>query len=73
MNLFDNFNFDSLIKREIKSPISRIPTIKDKPTLLDNTLIPFYQFMQSNIFFSSNDLSDFLNHNNHENEFLSEF
>lgn len=73
MNLFDNFNFDSLIKREIKSPISRIPTIKDKPTLLGNTLIPFYQFMQSNIFFSSNDLSDFLNRNNPENEFLSEF
>ena len=71
--LFEFFNFDSLNKKEMTSPLKVTPIISDKEGNFQNYFVQFSQFMQNNVFYSSNDLSEMNFNNNHEADFLNEF
>ena len=71
--LFEFFNFDSLNKKEMTSPLKVAPIISDKEGNFQNYFVQFSQFMQNNVFYSSNDLSEMNFNNNHEADFLNEF
>ena len=55
------------------SPLKVTPIISDKEGNFQNYFVQFSQFMQNNVFYSSNDLSEMNFNNNHEADFLNEF
>lgn len=55
--LFQGFDFDSLLKMEMKSPFISEENNKGKEDL-ENLTYPFHQFIKNNIFCSSNELDE---------------
>ena len=53
------------------SPLKVVPVVNDKKEQIKNHEVQFNQFIQNNIFYSSNDLSEINNDNT--TDFLTDF
>ena len=71
MSIFEDFNYELLYKKEMKSPLKVVPVVNDKKEEIKNHEVQFNQFIQNNIFYSSNDLSEINNDNT--TDFLTDF
>lgn len=69
--LFNDFNFTSLMNYEMKSPIEICAeSFKEK---LDDISCPFNHYIKNNIFLSSKNLDDILNNQANVNDCLNDF
>ena len=71
MSIFEDFNYELLYKKEMVSPLKVVPVVNDKKEQIKNHEVQFIQFIQNNIFYSSNDLSEINNDNT--TDFLTDF
>ena len=75
--LFINFDFDALMKIEVKSPFveeggsKKSVNANEMEKELLNTICPFHQFIKNNIFCSSNELDEI--QNKYVNDYLNDF